>query len=305
MSTKLEFKGKDVDESINNACIRMHVSREELDIEILDTGSSGIFGLCKKQAVILVSKKEQPETVSQAAAEKEEKSAPRPKPKKQAVETKEKTADQPVTDVGMPADVTPKTVVTTDLPPDNEKKKLVKAEPMRSHEPEPPLPPEILADIKSNLTQILNLMHFPSAISAEAQGSTVLVQITGDHVEDIIANDGQALDSLQYLMRKIIGKKFPQKVILEIDAANFREKRRTQLHELARKLADEVKQTEKTRTISPLNPSERRIVHVALQEDKSIRSRSVGDGLFKKIIIYLPGKGRSRKRPLQRKETKN
>ena len=45
----------------------------------------------------------------------------------------------------------------------------------------------------------------------------------------------------------------------------------------------------KTQAIPALNPSERRVVHVMLQDDKSIRSRSVGDGLFKKVLIYKPG----------------
>jgi spoIIIJ-associated protein len=60
----------------------------------------------------------------------------------------------------------------------------------------------------------------------------------------------------------------------------------------AKDLAELVKADGKTQAIPPLNPSERRVVHVALQDDKDIRSRSVGDGLFKKILIYKPGKGK-------------
>ena len=65
-------------------------------------------------------------------------------------------------------------------------------------------------------------------------------------------------------------------------------------------LAAQVKEDGKTQVLPALNPSERRVIHMILQEDKEIRSRSVGDGLFKKILIYKPGKnnrGGGRKRP--------
>ena len=67
-----------------------------------------------------------------------------------------------------------------------------------------------------------------------------------------------------------------------------------ELQERAVRLAQEVKETGKTRTIPAINPAERRMVHMALQDDTDIRSRSVGEGLFKKVLIYLPGKGRRR-----------
>ena len=52
-----------------------------------------------------------------------------------------------------------------------------------------------------------------------------------------------------------------------------------------------------TQAIPALNPSERRVVHMLLQDDKEVRSRSVGEGLFKKVLIYKPGK----KKPFPRK----
>ncbi len=57
MGAKQQFKGKDVDEAITMACDKLGVSREDLTIEILSTGSSGIFGLCRKQAIIRAAKK--------------------------------------------------------------------------------------------------------------------------------------------------------------------------------------------------------------------------------------------------------
>jgi len=291
MGSKQEFKGKDVDEAITMACDKLGIPREELNIEILSTGSSGIFGLCRKQAIIRATKKK---LETGPAPQRQSKPVASP-----AVQEKPQPAAPAA--VAQPTDEQPPPAVQS-LPAEQPKKKRAPAD--RPQEPAVPLTPEILAQIKADLEQLLNLMGFPSEIVLEDINNKAQVKISGEHIEELITKDGQALDSIQYLMRKIIGKKFPQKIMFSIDAGDFRETRKVELQELALKLAQEVKETEKTRTIPPLNPAERRVVHLVLQEDKTIRSRSVGDGLFKKILIYLPGKGRIRKKPQRRKGRK-
>ncbi|MFH1216365.1 MAG: Jag N-terminal domain-containing protein [Pseudomonadota bacterium] len=291
MSIKLEFKGKDVDEAISKACKKLHAPREELDIEIISTGSSGIFGLCKKQAVIRAGQKV-PE--NERPAKKESKHPPKPEPAPEIEEHDEEEASEQKK--------------ITEQRPAPPKKKPARENRKRDKEPETPLEPltpEILDQIKNDLAQMLTLMGFPSELTIEEKNNKAYAKISGEHIDELTGNDGQALDSIQYLMRKFISKKFPQKILFAIDAGEFREKRKIELQELALKLADEVKVTEKTKTIPALNPAERRIVHLALQEDKTIRSRSVGDGLFKKILIYLPGKGRARQASPRRKVRKN
>jgi len=113
-----------------------------------------------------------------------------------------------------------------------------------------------------------------------------------EHEEALTAQEGKIIDSLQYILRKLVARKVDEKIRLSIDIGQFREKRKVELVARARELAELVKEDGKTQAIPPLNPSERRFVHVALQEGKAIRSRSVGDGLFKKILIYKPGKGK-------------
>ena len=109
---------------------------------------------------------------------------------------------------------------------------------------------------------------------------------------DLTGQDGRTLDSLQYLLRKIVSRKISERVRLTIDVGDYRERRNQELRDKAVDYAALVKQNGKTQVIPSLNPSERRIVHVALQDDTDIRSRSVGDGLFKKVLIYKPGKGK-------------
>jgi len=270
MSAKMEYKGTDVEEAIDNACAALNVSREELDIRIVSTGSTGIFGLGRKKAAVQVSLKKE--------GGQEQK---RPAPEKKASAAKARP-ERPV--------------------PPNRKANAPKAraeQPGESEEPEEamgdPVTPEEMEAIRVDIAKIVELMGCPSAISVEQdQNNKVHAKISGEFVDILVGSEGQTLDGLQYLLRKIITRKFPQKVLFALDAGGFRENRMAELQERALRLAQEVKETGKTRTIPAINPAERRMVHMALQDDTEIRSRSVGEGLFKKVLIYLPGKGRRR-----------
>ena len=157
----------------------------------------------------------------------------------------------------------------------------------------PPLEikPESVEFVRLQLEELLKVMTFPSVVTAELDNGTIRCQVGDEYEEALTGQDGKIIDSLQYLLRKIAARKVEEKIRISIDIGEFREKRKVELMERAKELAALVKEDGKTQAIPPLNPSERRIVHVALQDDKEIRSRSVGDGLFKKILIYKPGKG--------------
>jgi spoIIIJ-associated protein len=157
-----------------------------------------------------------------------------------------------------------------------------------------PVPPEFHEQLKAELAKLLSLMGMESEIVIGEENGKTKLEIQGDHVAALHEREGQALDGLQYLLRKMTSDKLPERAMFVVDAGGFRTNRRAELEELAQRLADEVREQGVTRTIPPLNPSERRIVHMLLQDDTTIRSRSVGSGLFKKILIYKPGTQRPR-----------
>jgi spoIIIJ-associated protein len=280
---KNTFQGKDIAEAISIACKRLKVPQEQLDIEVVNTGSAGIFGLCRQKAAIKVTLKKEAATEEAGAtlppADKK-KRPPKKKPNARVAKPRpEKKNSAPAEQAAAPPP-----------PPAKVEKK-----------PAPDL--KILTDeereaVKADINQLLALMGFPSVVTVSQDGDSLLGHIDGDHVKDIIGEEGRTLDSLQYLLRKMFSKKFSFKIILNLDAGDFRANRLQNLTDLSIKYAAEVKESGKTRAIPSLNPSERRVVHMALQSDKDIRSRSVGEGLFKKVLIYRPGKGKknSRKR---------
>lgn len=142
-------------------------------------------------------------------------------------------------------------------------------------------------------------MGYPSSIEVTAKGISVNCKVGAEYQQQLTGQDGKTLDSLQYLLRKIVARKVPDRLRLSVDVGTYREDRLVELKARAIELAAKVKEDGKTQVIPALSPSERRVIHMSLQDDKEIRSRSVGEGLFKKILIYKPGrsnKNNSRRR---------
>jgi spoIIIJ-associated protein len=294
---KKDFYGKEVAAAIKDACDTLRVPQEKLEIEVVATGTSGIFGLIRKKAHIRVSIKPDIEEAVADVFEVDTLVAPEPIIEKQ-VERK----PEPVVPVKEKNRVKAAheeiTVVETDQ--DSAEEEDDEDDEQTDREAGTEVSPESLEIVKTELLQLVELMGFPSTLEIETEGPSVACTLRGEFEEDLTGTDGKVLDSLQYLLRKIVSRKVPERLRISINVGDFREKRLEELKVKAVELAAQVKEDGKTQVLPALNPSERRVIHMILQEDKDIRSRSVGDGLFKKILIYKPGKGNrpgGRKRP--------
>lgn len=292
---KKDYYGKEVADAIRQACAELNVPQEQLDIEVVEIGSTGIFGLRRKKAHIRAAvKRIEPAAVSVEPAVSSEQPQPVPPArKKEERPAGRRRSETPVKEI--PA-------IPVEPVDDN-----LAEEPVDEVLPEEEEAGEASADavvvVKGELATLLDLMKIPSRVEVEVHGLSVVCTIHGEHEEELTGQDGKILDSLQYLLRKIVARKTEERLRVSIDVGEFRQKRIEELREKALELAALVKEDGKTQTIPGLNPSERREVHMVLQEDKEIRSRSVGEGLFKKILIYKPGKGgrpNGRKKPAPR-----
>ncbi len=305
---KKDFYGKEVALAIKSACDTLGVTQEKLEIEVIEAGTTGIFGLIRKKAHIRVLVK--PDTEDHNAdvfavenfrsLETTTENTPEPR---QAVPAKpEKKKPEPA----RPAQVQPPPVVDDEdddaIDSDSEQESMDDDEEDLGVEKDTDteVSPESLEIVTRELLQLVELMGFPSTVTIETVGHSVACTLRGEFEENLTGVDGKVLDSLQYILRKIISRKVPERLRISINVGEFREKRLDELKARAVELAAQVKEDGKTQVLPALNPSERRVIHMILQEDNDIRSRSVGDGLFKKILIYKPGKGN---RPTGRKRS--
>ena len=289
-----DFYGGTVTDAIADACREFSTSQDKLNIEILETGSSGIFGLCRKKAHIRVRKKEAAQEGGSAEEQdgKADLKADAPVEKGSgkagtATASGEKPGSQSGTASRKNSDR-------------NKSGKTPSGSARRSEEelPSPELPSEeLLAEIQQDITTMLDIMGFPSTVTVRLDKYTVACHVSEEYEDELVGKEGRTLDSLQYLLRKMTSRRLPERIMFSLDVGTYRERRAEELKEQALELATRVREEGKTQAIPALNPSERRVVHMVLQDDKTIRSRSVGAGLFKKVLIYKPG---SRKKPSSR-----
>lgn len=139
------------------------------------------------------------------------------------------------------------------------------------------------------LEGLLARMDLASPVLAVETDDQITLNIQGDSGGLVIGKRGQNLDAIQYLVNKAINRSPHDRKMIVIDAESYRKRREESLVALANKVSQKVKKTSKAVTISHLNAHDRRIIHMALQDDESIATKSRGEGEFRKIII-LPAK---------------
>lgn len=246
----VEKTGKTVEDAVKAALAELGVSRDEVEVEVLESSKSSILGLFGgRDAKVRVTVKE----------------APTPEP--------EEAAEQPVAE------------------PE-------KAEPEAAAEPAPEKKPAedreadlvaTAAAAKEFLEKIFAAMGMDLIIEkfVNRREDEVVLKIHGEGIGVLIGKHGQTLDALQYLTNLAgnKGRKTWNRVIL--DAENYRERRRQTLERLARNLADRVKRTHKKAMLEPMNPYERKIVHMSLQNDPAITTYSEGEEPYRKVVIDL------------------
>jgi len=144
---------------------------------------------------------------------------------------------------------------------------------------------------KEKLDGILKRMGLDYPVQVGETSESITLEIEGDGSGLLIGRGGQTLDALQYLVNKATNKNGKERKRIILDTEDYRKRREKTLIALAEKLGEKVKKTRKPLTVNPLNAHDRRIVHMALQDDAQLNTRSRGEGTFRKIIILPAKKG--------------
>lgn len=143
----------------------------------------------------------------------------------------------------------------------------------------------LLLSAKELLEGLLEKMQEKATVSAHQEDDRISLRIETDDAGLLIGKQGQTLDALQYLATKMLAKKSRRKVRIAIDVEAYRARHNEALAHLAQKYGEKVKKSGKPITLNPMNPYDRRIVHMALQGDKNLKTMSRGEGLYKKVVI--------------------
>lgn len=254
--TNLEIIAPTVDEAIQKGLTDLGLPREAVEIEILDEGGKGLFGLGNRQARIrltIISDSELPEEGSSEIG-KEEISEPAQTPPAHEAEAKIFVED----------------------------------------EEEPPFLGDdyILEIARDVVSELLEKMKVKAAVTSEYVPDSdsrsrvpIRVNIQGDDLSYLIGRQAETLNSLQYISTLIINKEIGRSVPLIVDIEGYRVRRENQLRQLARRMADQAISTGRRQVLEPMTAAERRIVHIELRENQDVTTESIGEDPRRKVTI--------------------
>jgi spoIIIJ-associated protein len=137
------------------------------------------------------------------------------------------------------------------------------------------------------LKTVFDLMKLEVQIERVGQEDSINFNIRGNDLGILIGKHGQTLDALQYLTNLTANRDVDSKVRIILDVEDYRQRRADTLNRLAARLADSVKRRGEKVVLEPMSPNERKIIHMALQNDQRIITYSEGEEPYRKIVIAL------------------
>lgn len=269
--TAVEKVGKTIDDALAEALRELNLTRDQVDVEVLEEPSKSFFGLVTRKAKIKVTPKAKPEpTVQQILAEAaaeaeasgdeaEDEAQENTLAEEEATAVADETEAAPA---GHAARKEPKEFVVDDA--------AVEA-------------------AKEFLRKIFEAMKIKVAMEKFVNRNlgSVVLKLHGDDMGILIGKHGQTLDALQYLTNLVANKNATGRMHIVIDVEDYRDRRVETLTRLAKRLAEKVKKTGEKVVLEPMNPHERKIIHTALQADKKVTTLSEGSDPYRRVVIEL------------------
>ena len=275
MPKYIEFEGKTIDQALENASRKLSIPVEDLKYDIVSHGSSGIFGLVgvKKAKIRVVDKK----GAGNDGMNKDMKSQAR-----DLVKDAFQLQDSPKTDP--------------------EKEVLVEsAEKAEEEDTDTPIDDDLRAQLEQAasqgeraLRQIADYITDNSTIAVDIRKERLIFRLEGGNSGLLIGKRGQTLEAIQYLVEKIVNKQNGQRIRVLVDVEGYLETRKNNLKSMASRMAEKAAKINKPVTIGQMNAYDRRIVHLHLKDNQGVRTQSVGEGYYRKLVIFPKKRRRNR-----------
>lgn len=291
---EITVSAKTLDDAITEAIIQLGVTSDRLEYDVIEKGSAGFLGFGMKQAVIKARRKpevkEEPEIKEEPKKEEEKESIDAA-----AVKAVDKPAKEPKKDFKKEnkkeTKKEPKKEFKKDQKKENRKETKKEIEKEKPEIKEVKLAKVEDATIKACeefLYSVMKTMDMEVEIVSKIDEEGALsIEMNGKNMGILIGKRGQTLDALQYLTNRVANKMQDGYVRVKLDTEDYRRRRKETLENLAKNIAHKVKKTRRPVSLEPMNPYERRIIHSALQGDKSVTTHSEGEEPYRRVVVTL------------------
>ena len=147
---------------------------------------------------------------------------------------------------------------------------------------------ESINQIKKFLDEFISKLPSDDlSFTVEEEENTIKVNIDGKDTGYLIGYRGEVLNSIQTVVSNIASKSNKEKIRVLVNIGGFREKREKDLQNLATKIAGTVIKTRKDITLEPMSAYERKIIHTKLQENDKVKTYSIGEEPYRKVVVTL------------------
>lgn len=254
-----KFSGKNVEEALTNASVTFGVTSDKIEYEVVEKGSSGIFGFASKDAIINAKiKKEKKEN-------KENKENKEPKVKERIKEEKNIKKEE-----------------VSEILNESKAKKSPKKIDENTIEEIKELATNFITGVCEKMNIEVSIRFFYDEVN-----NSLNIELSGDDMGTLIGKRGGTLDSLQYLTNLVINRKIKEFIHITIDTEKYRERRKKTLENLAKNVAFKVKRTKKPVSLESMNSYERRVIHSALSNDPVVTTHSEGEDPYRHVVVTL------------------
>jgi spoIIIJ-associated protein len=148
------------------------------------------------------------------------------------------------------------------------------------------MPEKDINSVVDFINQILELSDLELQAEIEPLGEAIRVQVRGADRALLLGHNAELLDALEYLGNRVLAHAAGEDKHIVFDSGHYRAQREKELRLMAEKAAEKVRASRVPFTFDPMTANERRIIHLALAEDGTVRSESQGFGEHRKVTIY-------------------
>ncbi|MDO5151234.1 MAG: RNA-binding cell elongation regulator Jag/EloR [Oscillospiraceae bacterium] len=266
MEEYIEVTGKDLDEAVMNAAMKLETPSYNVKYEVIEAGSAGFLGMFSKPAKIKARKKTEEEVIAEQKAKEEEEAKAKAEAEAKVKEETEKTVK-----ASAKAMVVENEAVVAEEKP---KKEISEAQVKEVSE-------KFLKDVFKAMEMEVNI-----DITLNKEEECVYVELSGDEMGLLIGKRGQTLDALQCILKNVINKEIGGHLRVKMDTENYRKRREDTLVSLANNIASKVKRTRTSVELEAMRSYERRIIHSTLQDNKYVETKSEGEEPYRHVVVY-------------------
>ena len=275
--TTLEIIAPTVEEALQQGLAQLGLTADAVSVEVLDSGTKGLFGLGGRQVRVRLSVNPPPgeykPTVDVPAEDVKEKPKTAPRSNRKPASAKK-------------AESTPK--AKEQKPRPVEKKPAAEGVVKKAERPDHDQLLDTAEEVVSKLIFHLGMKAQVSANYDDASTDdrrSIQVDVRGEDLSSLIGRHAETLTAFQHIASLIVGKQSQQWVQLTVDVEGYRSRREKQIRQLANRMADQVTKTGRKVTMEPMSANERRVVHIELRGHPAVTTESTGEDPYRKVVI--------------------